>query len=160
MTLSDFETYLSQIESLEFYQPDGKLVPAHFHITEVGFLTKKYVDCGGTLREETYVSCQLWVANDYEHRLSPAKLAKIIATYKQTLAQDASPADGEPAVEFEYQTDTLGRYDVAFRQNAFWLLPKQADCLAKDRCGVPAQKPKVRLSELNQATCDPAMGCC
>jgi hypothetical protein len=26
-------------------------VPAHFHVTEVGRLTKKFVDCGGVKRQ-------------------------------------------------------------------------------------------------------------
>jgi hypothetical protein len=36
------------------------------------------------------------------------------------------------------------------------------DCLAKDKCGIPPSKPKVRLSTLGaeEAACTPGSGCC
>ena len=45
--------------------------------------------------------------------------------------------------------------------NEDWLpdYTKQTDCLAKDNCGIPAQKPKLKLSEV-QACCTPESGCC
>ena len=46
--LSDFKKHLSILETLTFVQTNGDLVPAHFHITEVGLITKQFIDCGGT----------------------------------------------------------------------------------------------------------------
>ena len=34
-----------------FILPDGDHVPAHFHLTEVGHVTKNFIDCGGTIRK-------------------------------------------------------------------------------------------------------------
>jgi len=37
---------------VEFALPDGAKVPAHFHVTEVGYVTKDFFDCGGTRRRD------------------------------------------------------------------------------------------------------------
>ncbi|MFV8227051.1 DUF6428 family protein [Christiangramia aquimixticola] len=37
------------------------------------------------------------------------------------------------------------------------------DCLAKDKCEIPAEKPKLRLSSMQTASagcCTPNSGCC
>jgi hypothetical protein len=39
-------------------------VPEHFHVTEVGVVTKDFIDCGGTVRHEKVANFQLWDAND------------------------------------------------------------------------------------------------
>ena len=49
------------------------MVPSHFHVTEVGKITKHFIDCGGTVRNEEVVNFQLWQADDYDHRLHPEK---------------------------------------------------------------------------------------
>ncbi len=36
--------------------PNGAYVPPHFHLTEVGTMVKKFIDCGGTVREEAKIS--------------------------------------------------------------------------------------------------------
>ena len=65
-------------------------------------------------------------------------------------------------IEVEYQGDTIGKYHLDFDGTSFLLVPMQTDCLAKDNCGVPKQKPRVKLSELQamSACCDPKSGCC
>ena len=45
MKLSEFKSILNQIETIEFTLPDGSLIPQHFHITEVGQLDKRFIDC-------------------------------------------------------------------------------------------------------------------
>ena len=74
MKLSEFKSHLEGMQSLSFIQPNGSPVPAHFHITEAGVSTKHFIDCGGTERVEKYVSFQLWVTDDVQHRLAPSKL--------------------------------------------------------------------------------------
>ena len=66
-------------------------------------------------------------------------------------------------IEVEYQSDTISKYSLGFNDGKFQLLAKQTDCLAKDNCGVPTNKPKLKLSELqSQAAncCTPDSGCC
>ena len=48
MRLSTFKQALAQIDKLQFQLPNGQFVPAHFHLTEAGYVTRDYIDCGGT----------------------------------------------------------------------------------------------------------------
>ena len=157
MKLSEFKKELSGLTTLTFVRPNGKIVPLHFHITEVGLTSKHFIDCGGTVREEKAVNFQLWEANDLDHRLSATKLSGIIELSEKTLNL------GDFEVEVEYQTDTIGRYGLTFDGINFILTNKKTDCLAKDNCGIPKEKQKVKLSELQKAEpscCTPGSGCC
>ncbi|KRP28260.1 MAG: hypothetical protein ABS28_09895 [Cryomorphaceae bacterium BACL22 MAG-120619-bin32] len=155
MKLSQVKAILKDVKTISFQLPDNSLVPSHFHVTEVGEITKRFIDCGGTVRKETVVNFQLWNANDYDHRLHPEKLLKIIELSEKTLAID----DNE--IEVEYQGTTIQKFGLDFDGNQFLLTTKQTDCLAKDACGIPAEKPKVRLSEMSaQSCCSPKSGCC
>src|SRR5712691_5890617 len=53
-----------------FILPDGEAIPAHFHVTEVGHVAKKFVDCGGTFRDSEACVLQTYVAGDFAHRLT------------------------------------------------------------------------------------------
>jgi len=76
MNVTDFKKHLKGLDELIFETPAG-LVPAHFHVTEIGLHIKQYVDCGGQMRSEKKASMQLWVADDLDHRLSSEKLIGI-----------------------------------------------------------------------------------
>lgn len=157
MKLSELKNKLAGLSALNFIQPNGEIVPAHFHITEVGMTTKYFIDCGGTVREEKYANFQLWEANDIEHRLAPSKLLGIIDLSEKTLNL------GNFEVEVEYQTNTIGRYSLNSDGKDFILINKKTDCLAKENCGVPKEKQKLNLSELQNAEascCTPGSGCC
>src|SRR5690606_11241437 len=131
MKLSQVKALLPTLENVVFKLENGTFVPEHFHVTEIGMITKKFIDCGGTVRNETTVNFQLWSAEDYDHRLKPAKLLNIIElSEKQLGIKDAE-------IEVEYQSKTIGKYGLAFENNTFVLTNKQTDCLAKDNCGVP-----------------------
>jgi hypothetical protein len=155
MKLATIKTELEQLTQVNFILPDGKAVPAHFHVTEVGEVTKRYIDCGGTLREESKVSFQLWQADDFDHRLGASKLLDIISMAERVLGLK------DLEVEVEYQGDTIGRYGLDFAGGDFLLTATQTDCLAKDKCGIPMEKPKIRLSSIAQGpVCTPNSGCC
>lgn len=155
MKISQVKAILKDVKTISFQLPDNSLVPGHFHVTEVGEITKRFIDCGGTVRKETVVNFQLWNANDYDHRLHPEKLLKIIELSEKTLAID----DNE--IEVEYQGTTIQKFGMDFDGNQFLLTNKQTDCLAKDACGIPYEKPKVRISEMSvQSCCSPKSGCC
>lgn len=155
MKLSAIKTQLVGLPQVNFLLPNGSQVPAHFHVTEVGQVSKKYIDCGGTLREESKVTFQLWEDGDVDHRLAASKLLNIIDLAERLL----SIPDLE--VEVEYQGDTIGRYGLDFNGTDFLLTATQTDCLAKDKCGSPMEKPKIRLSSIAQGpVCTPNSGCC
>ena len=66
-------------------------------------------------------------------------------------------------IEVEYQSETIGKYDLDFSDNTFQLIAKQTDCLTKIKCNIPQSKQKLRFSEslvTNQTTCTPGGGCC
>jgi len=155
MKLEEVKSALEHLKTIAFQLPNGELVPNHFHVTEVGKITKHFIDCGGTVRNEEIVNFQLWNANDYDHRLHPEKLVNIIELSQKTLNI------GDLEVEVEYQGQTIEKFALDFDGTNFLLTTKQTDCLAKDQCGVPAEKPKVKLSEVqNTQACAPGSGCC
>ena len=78
MTLHQLKEQLQQQTTLAFELPNGSLVPNHFHVTEVGKVTKHFIDCGGVIRKEEVVNLQLWEADDYDHRLHPEKMLQIL----------------------------------------------------------------------------------
>lgn len=153
MQLSTFKQTLGQLDTLQFQLPNGKFVPAHFHLTEVGHVTRNYIDCGGTLRQENKLNLQLWVASDTDHRLKPDSVLEILKMAEKQLAYT------DMEVEVEYQESTIGRYRLAFDGSAFQLINTQTACLAPDQCGIPQEKPRVRVTA-SGVSCDPNSGCC
>jgi len=119
----------------------------------VGIITKHFIDCGGTIRNEKVANFQLWDSNDYDHRLKPAKLLDIIKLSEEALNIE------DMEIEVEYQSNTIGRYDLGFDNNAFILHSKRTACLASASCGTPKEK-KLSLSELKLNECKPDNGCC
>ncbi|MFK7797700.1 MAG: DUF6428 family protein [Aureispira sp.] len=156
MELSAVKAALNSLSEIAFQLPDGNLVPRHFHVTEVGKVSKHFIDCGGKIRQEEKISFQLWNAQDYDHRLHPEKLLKIIELSEQTLGL------GNEEIEVEYQgPDTIAKFALDFDGKNFLLVATQTDCLAKEACNIPAQKPKVNLANLIVGNaCDPKSGCC
>lgn len=155
MKLSEVKSKLKQLEEISFQLPNGELVPSHFHITEVGKITKHFIDCGGTVRNEEVVNFQLWNANDYNHRLHPEKLLDIIELSEKVL----KITDLE--IEVEYQAETIGKFGLDFNGTTFLLTSKKTDCLAKDKCGVPVEKNEVKISNLNSnPVCSTDGNCC
>ena len=156
MKLSEIKNHLAQLKTIAFQLPDGRLVEEHFHVTEVGEVTKHFIDCGGTVRHEKVINFQLWSADDYNHRLHPEKLMNIIDLSEKTLGL------GDLDIEVEYQGDSIMKFGLDFDGTNFLLTSKKTDCLAKDKCGIPEKK-KVELVDLaakTQNTCTPGGGCC
>jgi hypothetical protein len=157
MKLSEIKNHLSTTDAVTFILPNGTVVPQHFHVTEVGQITKHFIDCGGTVRNEKVVNFQLWEANDFDHRLAPQKLLNIIELSEKVLGIE----DAE--IEVEYQSDTIGKYHLDFNGKDFLLVSTTTNCLAQDKCGIPPEKLKVSLvdlSTLNKNTCTPGGKCC
>lgn len=158
MKLSEFKNHLKNTSELNFVLFNGNIVPNHFHITEVGLQTKHFIDCGGTERIEKNICMQLWVADNIEHRLQPQKVLAILQLSEKVLNQE------DLEIEVQYQTETISLFGLAFDDNQFILTPKQTDCLAKDKCGIPEEKQKIKLSKLQVANtascCSPNSNCC
>ncbi len=154
MKLLEIKQHLQNLKTIAFELPNGELVPAHFHVTEVGKISKHFIDCGGKVRKEEVINFQLWNENDYDHRLHPEKLLNIIELSEKTLALDNLD------IEVEYQTQTIGKYGLDFNGTNFLLTQTLTACLAEDACGIePVEKPKIRISEAGPS-CAPGSGCC
>lgn len=157
MKLSEIKNALKELSTIAFQLPNGELVPNHFHVTEVGKVTKHFIDCGGTVRKEEVVNFQLWEENDYDHRLHPEKLVHIIELSEKIIGTE------DLEIEIEYQmAATIGKFDLDFDGKNFLLLSKLTNCLAKDKCGIPTEKPKVKIGEWKEKenSCSPNSGCC
>jgi hypothetical protein len=156
MKLSEIKESLLTLDEIHFKLPNGTSVPAHFHVTEVGKVSKHFIDCGGQVRKEATVNFQLWEADDHVHRLHPQDLLEIIALAENKLGIE------NLNIEVEYQGDTIGKYGLSFNGQQFLLTNKLTDCLDPKKCGVPVSKPKIRISQLrnSQNNCTPDSGCC
>jgi hypothetical protein len=156
MKLSEIKNHLKSLNKIGFQLPNGELVANHFHVTEVGKITKDFIDCGGKVRSEAVINFQLWEENDYDHRLHPDKLINIIELSEKRFQFD------DLEIEVEYQgSETIGKYNLDFDGTNFLLTSKITACLALDACGIPTEKPKVKIVEAaSSSCCDPAAGCC
>lgn len=155
MNLVEFKDALQKVSEINFILENGEKVPTHFHITEIGQIDKKFIDCGGTLRNEQKVSIQVWKSVDVWHRLEPQKLLRIIELSENKLGV------GNHEIEVEYQAETIGKYGLSFNGIDFVLVNQSTNCLASDQCGIPT-KEKIKLSALNltKSCCTPDGGCC
>lgn len=153
MKISELKRHLSTVDAVNFKLPDGSYLPAHFHVTEVGLVTKHFIDCGGVERKETAANFQLWEAGDYDHRLAPQKFLHILNLSQKILGDD------DLAIEVEYQQATIGKFGLDFEDKDFVLTVKQTACLAQDACGIPNKKPPV-IQIQSKGCCTPNGSSC
>jgi hypothetical protein len=119
--------------------PSGEFVPSHFHISEIGRVQKDFIDCGGVKRQMVTCLMQIWIAQDYDHRLNSSKLKTILELAKTVF----DSAEGNLPIEFEHDGESVSQYPLLNVEATpsgllFLLAKKHTDCLAPDRCGVGA----------------------
>ena len=130
-------------QPLLFKLEDGTIIPPYFHITEMGLKMKHFVDCGGTVRTQQWITFQIWTADDFDHRLTSQKLLELIGKNEGLFNQP------ELEVEMEYQTNTIGIYSLTADPTnglTFILKSKKTNCLAPDKCGIENKKEETFLS--------------
>lgn len=157
MTLKDLKSTLAlHPEAIpRFILPGGGQIPAHFHITEVGHITKRFIDYGGKLHERKDTCLlQTYVADDVDHRLNGGTFAKILQLGDQVLPH----ADLD--VEVEYDCCVVAQYPLEATTFTgqyidLQLGQKQTDCLARERCGIGGKDCVPAKSESLATT-----GCC
>ena len=153
MKISEIKHALAEVEAVNFRLPTGEYLPAHFHVTEVGLVSKHFIDCGGVERQEKVANFQLWEAGDYDHRLAPQKFLHILDLSQRILGTE------DLDIEVEYQQATIGKFGLVREGNDFVLTAKQTACLAQDACGIP--NAAFALPQLQAAGgCTPGGGCC
>lgn len=160
MILSELKSLLATHPQRAFrlLLPDGGPVPVSFHITEVGRVNKTFLDCGGTLRETITCQLQVWVGEDYNHRIETGKMAGILEKGKSLLPDESVP------VEIEYEDRVISQYTIPEHEITddaviLKLAHKHTECLAPELCGL--QMPSLRLPALSvKSNCCGPSGCC
>ena len=159
MNLSELKSLLTEYANCHFRirLPGGAAVPVSFHVTEVGHLQKTFLDCGGTLRETTTCQLQIWVGQDYDHRIETGKMASILGKAKSILPDDNVP------VEIEYEDRVISQYTISGHEILddaviLSLAYKHTECLAPELCGLSSFD---RLPAIGgKSPCCGPSGCC
>lgn len=136
MTVAELNAALAAVpeSALHLMLPGGEFVPAHFHVTEVGRVQKDFIDCGGVTRSAVTCLLQIWVADDFAHRLTTTKLAGVMRMAADLLRGDELP------IEVEYEGEAVSQFPVALAEATpagllLHLGRKHTDCLAPAACG-------------------------
>jgi hypothetical protein len=126
--------------NIRFLLPNGDFVPIHAHVTEVARIDKRFVDCGGTLRNDSLCRLQTWFSDDVDHRLTAGKLLKILEKAKSFLASDDLDLDVEHEVGFisQFPLETI---EVSQSEMILRLTERHTACLALEKCKPPAARP-------------------
>lgn len=160
MKLSQLSTLLQSHpeKPVHLILPGQNTVPISFHITEVGHVTRKFIDCGG--RANTVQTCQLqaWVGTDTDHRLPAGKMAGVLNLAR---ARGVLPAE-DLEVEIEYEDTALSQYTVASSMAldsavVLNLASKHTDCLAKELC--LSDRPAAGTSKAAAGSCCESSRC-
>lgn len=130
-------------KNVQISLPDGSFVPFCFHITEVGKIKKDFIDCGGVRHQSDYITLQVWIGDDSEHRLQSEKLAKVISKGLSALQTECCGIADllTLPIEIEYDQKSISNYplvDIKLTPSGVVLIAgeKHTACLAPDKCGV------------------------
>lgn len=153
MKLREFKEILANNQEKQFLikLPNDKKIPQSFHITEVGLVTKVFIDCGGKVHKTETCQLQAWIGSDINHRIETGKMLGILE-----LSTSIVP-DESVDLEIEYEDDSISQYPVSqaiVTEEAVTLVLslKHTDCLAKELC---LPKPSDQVG-----CCDNGGGCC
>ncbi len=158
MNLTELTSLLTSHSSRVFriVLPGGSAVPVSFHVTEVGRIHKVFLDCGGKLRESILCQLQIWVGQDYDHRVETGKMAAILDKARLYLP------DGTIPVEIEYEEQVISQYTISGHELTeeaviLKLEHKHTECLAPELCGLP----DLRLPSITskKTCCGPTERC-
>ena len=130
--------------NIRFYLPNGDFVPMHAHVTEVARIDKRFVDCGGTLRNDSLCRLQTWFFDDVDHRLTAGKLLKILEKAKSFLASDDLEVDVEHEIGFISQFP-LESVEISPSEFILRLTERHTACLAIEKCKAPTPPAKFSL---------------
>jgi hypothetical protein len=140
MKLNALKSLLRQFPktSPRFILPTGRPIPAHVHVTEVGYAVKNFIDCGGVTGKTEAVVLQTHVMNDTEHRLTSHRFARILDLGDRMLPHDRLD------VEVEYDCCVVAQYPIAEAKPMgehldLILANKRTQCLARERAKVAAK---------------------
>lgn len=126
--------------NVRFLLPNGDSVPVHAHVTEVARMDKRFVDCGGTLRNDSLCRLQTWFSDDFDHRLTAGKLLKILDKAKSFLGSDDLEVDVEHEIGFISQFP-LESVEISAAEIVLRLTERHTACLALEKCKPAVSQP-------------------
>lgn len=132
-----------------FVLPDGDCIPAHAHVTEIGYVVKNFIDCGGVSGNERKVVLQTHVGKDTEHRLRSDRFSKILEVGSRVLP------DEQLEVEVEYDCCVVAQYPISQVKREgthldIILQRGRTQCRARER----------REAATSEACCGATAACC
>jgi hypothetical protein len=132
-----------------FVLPDGSHIPRHAHLTEVGYVTRNFIDCGGLSGREEKVVLQTHVGDDTDHRLKSDRFSKILQLGMRVLPTS------ELDVSVEYDCCVVSQYPlseirVTGKHLDLILERGQTQCRARERA----------KAEQRDNCCSSAATCC
>ena len=140
MKLRELKTVLRQHPktSPRFILPNGEHIPPHAHVTEVGHVSKTFIDCGGVTGKTDIAVLQTHVMEDTDHRLSSERFAKVLDLGDRVLPND------QLDVEVEYDCCVVGQYPIVTAKPVgehldLILENKRTQCLARERANAEAE---------------------
>ena len=109
MTLRDLQERLEKYPNTfpRFVLPDGEYIPSHAHVTEVGHVVRKFIDCGGMTGKDEKIVLQTHVGDDIDHRLRSDRFSKILKFGARVLP------DADLDVDVEYDCCVVAQYPIA-----------------------------------------------
>lgn len=107
------------------------------------------------LRESVACQLQVWVGEDFDHRIGTEKMTSILNKAKDYLPDETIP------VEIEYEDRVISQYTIEYYEVTdeavvLRLDHKHTECLAPERCGLP---PSPGSKNKAEPCCGPS-GCC
>ena len=149
MKLSELKSALArnQTARLHFVLPNGVSVPSHAHVSEVARIDKRFIDCGGTLRNDSLCRLQTWFSDDTGHRLTADKLLRILDKAGSVLGAE------DLEVDIEHQMDFISQFPLKSAavlpdEIVFHLDERHTACLAEDKCKPPKAKEPAAFNPL------------
>ncbi|MEI9961669.1 MAG: DUF6428 family protein [Limisphaerales bacterium] len=161
MKLHELKSTLAQNPAAQvcFQLPNGDFTPAHVHVTEVARIDKRFIDCGGTFRQDSLCRLQTWFSEDIDHRLTAGKLITIFTKAESILLTDDLEVDVEHELDYITQFP-LGSVEVAKGKIILHLTERHTACLAMDKCKPPVTPSEFSPLKFNLTGTRPATKCC
>ena len=146
MKLSELKSVLAEHseKNIHFILPTGTKIPSHAHVTDVALIDKRFIDCGGKIRVESFCRLQVWFADDTDHRVGAKMLLKVLEKAGSFLTED------NLEVDVEYEAPFVSQFPIESAETIegillFNLGIRHTACLAQDRCLPASTKPESPL---------------
>ncbi|MEH6657248.1 DUF6428 family protein [Leeuwenhoekiella marinoflava] len=153
MNLSELKKILVKSYKIGFELPNKKLVPSHYTVTGIGEQTSNFIDLSGKFQKNRTLVLQLKPSGDYNHRLHPEKLLKLLELAEQSF--DTENSD----LTIAYQSESTTIYKLEASEKYFKLLPEldYSNTIENQKVNHRQTTP---LMDAASDPCIPGNGCC